>query len=618
MEILELNLKHFGRFTEYKLPLHAGINVISGGNETGKSTLHAFVRAMFYGLSRNRSRNLDEYQLREPWDNPAYFAGSMRILYDQKIYRIERNFYRRDESLRVICETTGTQLQDPEAALAAFTAGLSEQDFDNTLFIRQAQPETSAQLGEHIRDFLVNLEETGNTSMDVSAAQDFLKKKRKQTESEKAAQLSKVEEEIRENLQESEYLNRDLERLLEKSAAGPEDAGTRPFERIDAKEQQEQQEQAPPPSVSSETKCVEVERARAVREEEEAAEEAPEEDSEPGGLLLSVLVMLSFVAAGLAVVCAFLTTDHRMRYVLAGGGVLFLIIALSLLWRITHPVSRTEKAIRRAKYGEFLDRHLGFREDPDDPLSREDQLRRQRRMQEKVDRARQMDREEEERREENRRMLLEKTLREQEEEERQKRAREVAEIAAKSRDGRQDVLNREISTRRERIDALKEELEKLYAKKSSLTSYDTQLQAIDLASSRIRELSGKIYHESGDEFMETVSSMIAGLTEGRYGRISLDERMQVKINTPERLLSIEQVGCGTMHQIYFALRLCSASLLSGGADLPILLDETFAMYDDERMESALRYLSGTGRQVLLFSCQRRELEALARIRGKAT
>ena len=32
MEILELNLKHFGRFEDYTLNLHAGINVISGGS----------------------------------------------------------------------------------------------------------------------------------------------------------------------------------------------------------------------------------------------------------------------------------------------------------------------------------------------------------------------------------------------------------------------------------------------------------------------------------------------------------------------------------------------------------------------------------------------------------
>ena len=365
--------------------------------------------------------------------------------------------------------------------------------------------------------------------------------------------------------------------------------------------------------------------------------------------MLPVLVMLSFVAAGLSIACAVLTTDHRLRYILGAGGVLCMAVALSLLWRITHPVTRTERALKRAKRGEFLDRHLGFRDDPDDPEARADQIRRDRRMQNAVEKAKQLDREEEERREKNRRMLLEKTLRQQAEEDRINRAREVAQLVQKDQKdqgpaspegqaspegkesperqddaqalrreraaGQSDLLSREIRSRREKIAALREELEKLYTRKAALSSYDRELQAVDLASSRIKELSGRIYHESGDQFLENVSTLLAGLTEGRYDQISLDERMQVNISTPDHLLKIDQVSCGTMNQVYLALRLASAQLLTGDADLPVLLDETFAMYDDERLESALRYLVSAGRQVILFSCQKRELEILARIRA---
>ena len=687
MEILELNLKHFGKFTDYKLPLHAGINVISGGNETGKTTLHAFIRAMFYGLARNRSRNMDEYQLREPWDNPAYFAGSMRILHDGRIYRIDRNFYRKDESVTIVCETDGLRIEDTQAALHAFTAGLSESDFDNTIFIRQAQPQTTAQLGEHIRDFLVNLEENGTASTDVSAAQEHLKKKRKQIAQERQEKLEQIEEEIQKNTRETEYLGKDLERLLERSSAGTSaGTGASAFERMDttvrktgmpdgepgaeAEEASLQEpaahettssysdpglgEEAAPVSdsvrqdrISTEPESTGAREGRPQYRPEE--EDDPIEDDEPGGVMLPVLVMLSFVAAGLSIACAVLTTDHRLRYILGAGGVLCMAVALSLLWRITHPVTRTERALKRAKRGEFLDRHLGFRDDPDDPEARADQIRRDRRMQDAVEKAKQLDREEEERREKNRRMLLEKTLRQQAEEDRINRAREVAQLVQKDqkdqgqaspegpaspegqaslerRDdaqalrreraaGQSDLLSREIRSRREKIAALREELEKLYTRKAALSSYDRELQAVDLASSRIKELSGRIYHESGDQFLENVSTLLAGLTEGRYNQISLDDRMQVNISTPDHLLKIDQVSCGTMNQVYLALRLASAQLLTGDADLPVLLDETFAMYDDERLESALRYLVSAGRQVILFSCQKRELEILARIRA---
>ena len=66
--------------------------------------------------------------------------------------------------------------------------------------------------------------------------------------------------------------------------------------------------------------------------------------------------------------------------------------------------------------------------------------------------------------------------------------------------------------------------------------------------------------------------------------------MQVKINTPSRLLDLNQVSFGTMNQIYFALRMAAGEMMAGGEELPIILDEPFAMYDDERLEAALRWL----------------------------
>ena len=44
--------------------------------------------------------------------------------------------------------------------------------------------------------------------------------------------------------------------------------------------------------------------------------------------------------------------------------------------------------------------------------------------------------------------------------------------------------------------------------------------------------------------------------------------------------------------------------------LPLLLDETFAMYDDDRLRQTLRLLAANGSQTILFTCQRREQKLL--------
>ena len=44
--------------------------------------------------------------------------------------------------------------------------------------------------------------------------------------------------------------------------------------------------------------------------------------------------------------------------------------------------------------------------------------------------------------------------------------------------------------------------------------------------------------------------------------------------------------------------------------LPVMLDEAFAYYDDQRLEAALDFLSKIDNQVILFTCTNREKEIL--------
>ena len=47
--------------------------------------------------------------------------------------------------------------------------------------------------------------------------------------------------------------------------------------------------------------------------------------------------------------------------------------------------------------------------------------------------------------------------------------------------------------------------------------------------------------------------------------------------------------------------------------VPVLFDEAFAMYDDERLAQTLCTLSKMDNQIFLFTCQHREEETLKRL-----
>ena len=68
---------------------------------------------------------------------------------------------------------------------------------------------------------------------------------------------------------------------------------------------------------------------------------------------------------------------------------------------------------------------------------------------------------------------------------------------------------------------------------------------------------------------------------------------------------------GTADQLYLAVRLAVCQLCLPEKP-PIVLDDAFVCFDDERMERALTLIRELSRQqqVILFSCQKREQEAL--------
>ena len=54
-------------------------------------------------------------------------------------------------------------------------------------------------------------------------------------------------------------------------------------------------------------------------------------------------------------------------------------------------------------------------------------------------------------------------------------------------------------------------------------------------------------------------------------------------------------------------------ILCSEEEMPVLLDETFAMYDEYRLERALTWLAKNKGQVVIFTCQKREEQTLDRL-----
>lgn len=111
MKIRELYLKNFGKFSEKKIVLDDGINLFYGENESGKTTIHTFIKSMLFGMERARGRAAghDVFSLYEPWNQPNYYAGTIKFESGGKKFCLSRNFDRYSRSSSLICEDDGEE-----------------------------------------------------------------------------------------------------------------------------------------------------------------------------------------------------------------------------------------------------------------------------------------------------------------------------------------------------------------------------------------------------------------------------------------------------------------------------------------------------------------------------
>lgn len=132
-----------------------------------------------------------------------------------------------------------------------------------------------------------------------------------------------------------------------------------------------------------------------------------------------------------------------------------------------------------------------------------------------------------------------------------------------------------------------------------------ELDAIKLALSTIQELSTDIHDSFGQQLNQAVSEVISEVTGQKYSDLKIDEKLDVKVGWNGEYVLLDRLSAGTIDQVYFALRLAVADLLLGKDEVPLLLDDSFALYDESRVRAALNKIADR-KQILLFTCHKRE------------
>ena len=139
------------------------------------------------------------------------------------------------------------------------------------------------------------------------------------------------------------------------------------------------------------------------------------------------------------------------------------------------------------------------------------------------------------------------------------------------------------------------ELEKVYA-------------AAVLAQQNLETAKLELQRRFAPRISQRAQELFSQLTGGRYQRLALDQNLGVSAaaENEDTLRSALWRSDGTADQLYLALRLAVAEELTPQA--PLVLDDAFVRFDDDRLKEILKLLNQTGeeKQVILFTCQSRE------------
>ena len=215
MVITELYIRNFGKLSERHFYLRDGVQVISGENEYGKTTLHAFIRAMLFGLERGRGRAAakDDFSRYEPWEDPGSYAGVMRFTCGGRSFRLERNFARQTKQVSLVCEDDGEELSVEHGDLQMLLGGMTAELFDNTVSVGQLKAAPGQELSDALANYAANYYETGGGEYDLSKALKSLDEKKRAVRRELRDEAEAGETERKKLLQKSRYLEEDIRRL---------------------------------------------------------------------------------------------------------------------------------------------------------------------------------------------------------------------------------------------------------------------------------------------------------------------------------------------------------------------------------------------------------------------
>ena len=157
--------------------------------------------------------------------------------------------------------------------------------------------------------------------------------------------------------------------------------------------------------------------------------------------------------------------------------------------------------------------------------------------------------------------------------------------------------------------------DQLAQKREQLSSLQTEYDAIALAMDALTQANTTLQNRFSPALGARAADIFSAITAGRYGKVLLsrDFSLSAEMAGDPVGRSIRLLSQGAADQLYLAVRLAICDMvLPAEKRVPLVLDDALTSFDDDRLRAALDYLLAESekRQILLFTCQKREMDYL--------
>lgn len=615
MKINSLKVNGFGKLKDRQVDFTDGINIIFGENESGKSSMLKFISGMLYGTSKNKNgKEISDFEKYKPWDADNFSGKINYTLDDGKTFEVYREFKKKNPIIYNSNkeDISSTFTMDKSKGINFFTeqTNLDEETFYSTAITEQEGMKLSKSSQNSIIQKISNLVSSGDDNISYKKAIDkIIRNQNEEVGTERTSQrpINIVENKIRKLMEQKRnleiYKDSIYDNSLEKEQLKMEldDLETKKSFLKDVKNKLDNNRLKN--AELNFNKNLENEYEKKIEElNKKIANNEVEKKYEKinfRNYYISLIVLI------ITFIILMATKPERLLN--------FIVVVPIVL--IMYKVLKERKNLDKTEHN---------RTDSTYKIVSEINI-----LKENIEKQRLVSREKESK-------LKEEIEREKDEltdkyikkldlgfidenieksydellkeiEDKEKRINTI-----KFKLQTMEISSKDINDKLDNLAAIEEELDDAKTEKEELLSLNN---SYNIAKECLEKAYNLVKENISPKFTNNLCEIISKISDNRYSNVILSDTEGLKVELPNgNYIPASRLSVGTIDQMYLSLRLSALKEVTQ-EKMPIILDEAFAYFDNERLENILKYLNEnfSENQIIIFTCSKREEEILEKL-----